>query len=276
MILTWVAAIAMMGADPVYSLDNGVIRVEVDPRVFAIRFVGFRDAANFVAPLPVDAAALEGSGWVDAGGLQTDLIPYTGKDAATRRGPAEVVEYRSDYIAMMGPVSEALGVRVKKEIQLQERTPRARFRVTVQRAGAEPGRYAIRNTVRLNTDCTLRTERTDGEIKALAGVESIFPSVVKSRRYWLIPIPPTSETHSAILGAMAPRVITVNDSGTWTRKLLSPPTDPSAVPSGSTLLCLLDDATKSYAVALQGAALELAPGAIATLEEEWDFEKRGK
>ncbi|NUM52993.1 MAG: hypothetical protein HUU46_05055 [Candidatus Hydrogenedentes bacterium] len=262
-------------AEPTFSLDNGAIRIEVEPRLFAVRFVGFAGKQNFVESLSVDEAVAAGTDWADAGGLHTDVIPYTDKDAAVRRGPAEVVEVRNDYIAMLGPPSEASGVRVKKEIQLDASAPRAQFRVTVQRAGAEPSTFALRNTVRLPVKSTVRLERTDGDIRVLAGADELV-GVVKSRRYWLVPVPPTRALRGVVLGAQAPRMIVANDSGTWTRTLVNPPVDKSKVPNESTFLCVLDSGSGSYGAALQGALAQVKTGEFVTIEEEWTFEKRGK
>ena len=269
------AASALFCAEPTYALDNGVIRIEVEPRLFAVRFVGFRDKPNFVAPLAVEASVAEGKDWTDAGGLQTDLLPYSGKDAATRRGPAEVIEYRADYIAMLGPPSESSGMRLKKEIQLDGDLPRAHFRITAQRVGADPATVALRSTVRLGAKSTVRLERTDGDIRVLAGSDSTIPGVVKSRRYWLIPIPPTTDLRGVILGASAPRMIVANDAGTWTRTLVAPPVDASRIPNASTFVCVLDSPTGSYGAALQGKLTEVKTGELVTLEEEWVFTKRG-
>ena len=268
--------LALLAADSSVVLDNGTVRVVVEPRLFAITFVGFSDKPNFVSPLDVSTDLREGSGVADAGGLVTDLIPYNPKDAAVRRGPAEVIEQRDDYIAVLGPPSEVSGARVKKEIQLDADAPRVHFRVTVQCVAAEAGSFAIRNTIRLPEKNTVRLERTDGDVRVLAGSDIPYTGVVKSRRYWLIPIPPTKDLRGVVLGADASQMIIVNDSGTWTRKIVDPPVDKSSVPNASPFLCLLDSRTGSYGAALQGATTEIKSGAFVTFEEEWTFEKRGK
>ncbi|MCC6796198.1 MAG: hypothetical protein IT366_13845 [Candidatus Hydrogenedentes bacterium] len=263
-------------ADTTYALENAALRIEVEPRLFAVRFVGFKGKENFVAPLPVIEAEAANATWVDAGGLQTDVLPFAGKDAAVRRGPAEIVEQRDDYIAMLGPPSEVSGVRLKKEIQLDADAPRAHFRVTAQRVATEPGNCAIRNTIRLPEKNTVRLERTDGDVRVLAGSDVPYTGVVKSRRYWLIPVPPTKDLRGVVLGADATQMIVANDSGTWTRKIVEPPADKTKVPNASSFLCLLDSRTNSYGAALQGATSEIKNGEFITFEEEWTFEKRGK
>lgn len=260
----------------IIDLDNGAIRVEVEPRLFSVRFVGFSGGPNFVQPLTVGEAAAVGSDWVDAGGMHTDLIPFAQKDAAVRRGPAEVIERRPDYVAMLGPASEQTGMRIKKEVQLLGKSARARFRVTALRVGEGAARFALRNTVRLPEKSTIRIERTDGDVKAVGGTESTGATVVRSRRYWIIPVPPTQDTKGVVLGAFVPRVITVNDSGSWTRRLVSMPKSPEETPNAHTLLCVLDDPSRSYGVSLQGAAAEVKKGETISLEEEWVFDARGR
>ncbi len=266
----------LLSADPSVALDNGTIRVVVEPRLFSISYVGLSGKQNFVSALEVPASAAEGTGAVDSGGLVSDVIPYNPKDAAIRRGPAEIVEQRGDYIAMLGPPSEISGVRLKKEIQLDADAPRAHFRVTAQRVAADAGSFAIRNTIRLPEKNTIRLERTDGDVRVLAGSDVPYTGVVKSRRYWLIPVPPTKDLRSVVLGADATQMIVANDSGTWTRKIVEPPADKSKVPNASPFLCLLDSRTGSYGAALQGATTEIKSGEFTTFEEEWTFEKRGK
>ena len=272
----WIIAVAALCADPAYTLDNGLVRIEVEPRLFAVPFVGFAGKDNFVAPLSVDVAVADGSDWADAGGVQSDVLPYSGKDAAVRRGPAEVIESRSDYIAMLGPPSASSGIRLKKEIQLDANAPRAHFRVTAQRVGAGPATVAIRNTIRLGPKSTVRIERTDGEVRVLAGSDTPLAGVVKSRRYWLIPVPPTVQQRGLVLGAFVPRMSVANDSGTWTRTLVHPPADASKAPNASTFLCLLDSVSGSFGAALQGALAEVKTGEFVAIEEEWKFEKRGR
>ena len=57
---------------------------------------------------------------------------------------------------------------------------------------AQSNLIVLDNTVRVPRRSTLRVERSDGTISALAGTESILPAVVKSAKYWLIPVPPTA------------------------------------------------------------------------------------
>ncbi|MBX7254952.1 MAG: hypothetical protein K1Y02_01230 [Candidatus Hydrogenedentes bacterium] len=277
MLLFLVAAVSGTGAEPdLIVLDNGAIRVEFDPGVFAVRFVGVPGGENAIAPLPIPKESEREHDWVDAGGLQTDLLPFTGLDPAIRRGPGKVLEVRSDYFAVLGPVSSVSGMQVKKEVQLVGREGKARFRVTAFRAGPEPGPCAIRNTARLQAGSSVRLERKEGEVRMLSGGAQLVPFVVRSLKYWLIPVPPTARAEKVVLGAFASGCATENKSGFWTRKLSDKPSKPEGVSNGCTFLCLLDDATKTYGVALQSETKTLATGASMSLEEEWKVERRGR
>jgi hypothetical protein len=275
LVLLFITCCILAETDPI-TLDNGAIRVVVDPDLFSVNFVGCSGGKNFVEPLPVSPEVRARTGWVDPGGLQTDVIPYTASDAAIRRGPAKVIEQRADYVAMLGPPSESTGMRIKKEVQLVGREPTARFRVSAMRVTGEVTETTIRNTVRLPRGSTVRLMREDGEIHVLAGADSVAPAVVKSRTYWLIPVPPTASMNGVILGAFVPRLMVVNASGTWTRRLVNMPGTADDVPNGSTFLCVLDDASGTYGAALQGSAEKTAKEDLLVLEEEWTVERRGR
>src|SRR5688572_14071968 len=85
------------------ALDNGKIRVELESRTFSVRFIGFPGGNNFLEPAHLTETELAGTGWLDPGGLFTDVLPVRTEDAMLRRGPAEVVEQRDDYVLLLGP-----------------------------------------------------------------------------------------------------------------------------------------------------------------------------
>lgn len=266
---------SLLAVEPVV-LDNGSIRVEFDPQVFSVRFVGLPGGSNYLEPLFVSHEDKKGPGWVDPGGLVTDLIPLQGHDASLRRGPGEIVEQRKDYVAALGPLSGETGLRVKKEIALDPIEAKARFTVTVTVAGPKPAAFSIRNTARVARGSTLRVEKADGTIRALAGTTNIFPAVVNSNLFWLVPVPPTAPMKNVVLGAFVPRIVHVGNQGIWRRRIVSAPEQAKLAPNESTFLCLLDDTTRSYGAALQGAVAPIEPCCPLVFEEEWTISKRGK
>ncbi|MFA6240380.1 MAG: hypothetical protein WC655_05605 [Candidatus Hydrogenedentales bacterium] len=263
-------------AEPAIVLDNGAIRVEFDPEFFVVRFVGVPGGENAVAPLPVKSGVIGEREWVDAGGLQTDLLPFTGEDPAIRRGPGKVLDVRSDYFAVLGPPSSVSGMQLRKEVQLVGREGKARYRVTALRVGPDAASCTIRNTARLAGTSTVRLDRKEGEVRVLAGDGPLAPFVVRSLKYWLIPIPPTAPAEKVVLGSFVSGCTVENRSGSWVRKMHNKPAKEEDVPKGCTFLCVLDDATKTYGAALQGPTETLETGESMSLEEEWKVERRGK
>jgi hypothetical protein len=268
------AVLSMTLADAVV-LDNGAIRIEVEPQVFAVRFVGFPGGSNFLDPLYVSPDDRNGSAWLDPGGLVSDVVPIEGHDPALRRGPGEVLEKRTDYLALLGPASSQNGLRIKKEFALDASSAKARYTVSVTVTGPKAASCAVRNTARLANASTLRVEKSDGTIRVLAGADSVLPAVVNSNQYWIIPVPPTAPMKNVVLGAFVSKIVHVNKQGTWTRRIVNPPSDTKAVPSESSFVCLLDSETRSFGAAFQGATTPLEPCCALTFEEEWTLEKRG-
>lgn len=96
---------APVSAQEIITLENGPLRIEIDPAVFNVRFVGFPGGKNFVEPHFIEERDRSGSMWLDPGGVTTDLIPMEEEDAALRRGPAEVVEASDRHVVLLGAES---------------------------------------------------------------------------------------------------------------------------------------------------------------------------
>jgi hypothetical protein len=274
MILLLISA-AIAQAD-LLVLDNGAMRVELDARLFSVRYVGLSEGKNFVEPLAVAKEVRHGTEWADPGGLHTDVLPFDDKEAALRRGPADIVEHTDHSVRLVGPPSPKYGIRTEKEIRLHANKPRALYSVIVRAVSEESGEWAVRNTVRVPLRSTLRVDRADGTIAALAGTESILPAVVKSSNYWLIPVPPAGRMKGVALGAFVPRVRLQNESGVWTRRLVTMPGTAKQTPQQSTFVCVLDNETRSYGAMLQSETAKVSPLAPLVFREEWTIEKRGR
>lgn len=260
--------------DGLLVLENAKIRLEIDPAVFSLRFLGFPGGQNFLETHYLSERERSGDGWLDPGGLTTDLAPSEEKDAALRRGPAEVIERDEFHVVLLGRPSPAMGVRLKKEFRLDGADAHVYFLVTALSERADGPQLALRNTARLPARSTVRVPKHDGALTALQdGVKAPW-AIVNSRDYWLVPVPPTSPVHDLVLGGFSPEAQVKNESGVWTRRIPVPPTDPGKVPNGATTLCVLDDTTRSYGLSLQGAKGTLCAATPVQLTEEWTFEKR--
>jgi len=269
-----ITALAAMAAGPI-ALDNGAIRVEVDPELFAVRFVGGPGGENFVESLYVPSEVRAGKAWADAGGIPTDLVPCEGRDAALRRGPAEVIEHTAHSVVLLGPLSETLYVRLKKTVEIDPREPSARYTVTVIATEPQPQTFAICNTVRVPPETRLRIERADGVLKVLAGAETVEAAAETSPAGWAISVPPAERLEGVVLGAFVPKVTHENDYGAWTREIVSMPADESDVPREATFLCFLDAVSVNYWAVLQGPRVEVRPSSPAVFVERWTVRKRG-
>jgi len=273
-LLTFVFAISSLAE--VIVLDNGAIRIEIDPVVFSVRFIGFPGGANFIEPSYLTEPARAGAGWLDPGGLTTDLVPLEVQDAALRRGPAEVLSQESTRVVLLGAESEALGLRLKKEVRIDASAAHAYFIVTALSSRAEGVSLGIRNTVRVPLRSTVRVPRKDTTFAPLPDMPKAPWALVKSVDYWLVPIPPTARVDKMVLGGMSPALDVQNDAGVWSRRLTLPPTDVVRVLNGTNALVVLDDASRSYGASLQGEQGTLGGATPLQLTEEWTLTRRGR
>lgn len=264
------------GAAGLIILQNTALRIELDPALFAVRFVGFPGGNNFVEPHYIEDRDRDGGAWLDPGGLTTDLVPLDVEDAALRRGPAEIIEQDEHHVVLLGKASPALGVRFKKEIRLDGDAARAWFIVTALSDRAEGPGLCVRNSARLPGRSTVRVPKKEGTFGMLQDETKTPWVIVKSLEYWLVPVPPTSPVKQLALGGFNPEIQVENASGVWVRRLTQPPVDETKLWNGVTALCVLDDTTRSYGAALQGAQGPLTAATPLQLTEEWTFQKRGK
>lgn len=260
--------------DGILVLENARIRLEIDPTVFSLRFLGFPGGQNFLEPHFLAERERSGEGWLDPGGLTTDLAPFEEKDAALRRGPAEVIERDEFHVVLLGKASPALGVRLKKEFRLDGADAHVYFLVTALSDRADGPSVALRNTARLPARSTVRVPKHEGAFTPLQDGAKAPWAIVNSKDYWLVPVPPTSPVHDLVLGGFSPEAQVQNESGVWTRRIPVPPADPGKVPGGAMTLCVLDDTTRSYGLSLQGAKGTLCAATPVQLTEEWTFEQR--
>jgi len=258
-------------------LDNGAVQVVVEPELFAITSIRAGSGTDFVEALPRSPDAVRSGAWMDPGGLVTDVLPVGEGDAALRRGPARVVEQRSNHLTLEGPVSRSTGLTLTKEITLAPPgEPTARFRVTVTSTLSATQRLYVRNAARVPIRSTLRMAKRDDTIRPLAGTDSIYPAVVKSRDYWLVPVPPTATMKGVVLGALMPDLREERAYVTWVRRPVPTPGTAIDYDHGSNVVCLLDSKTRTFGAVLQSALADVDASTPLVFEEEWHFEKRGR
>lgn len=271
----WLIAALALAADPVV-LDNGAVRVEVDPQLFSIRFVGFPGGRNFLQAFHVRDALRDSGGLAHPGGLETRLTPHDRPDAALLRGPAEVIEQTQHSVAMLGPVSEALDLRLKKEVWIHPRQAQAWLTVTVLARRDEGRSWALSNVAHLPPSCALRLDRADGTLEVLEGAEDLAAAAALTERYATISIPPVEPLGRIVLGAFASKVAHVTAEGVWVRHIEDAPRSPRLLPDGVSFVALLDSGDGHYTAALRGPLSATAPAQPLVFRERWALQKRSQ
>ncbi len=269
--LAFALAIPMLLAQTVV-LDNGVIRVEVEPRLFHLCFVGFSGGVNFLDPMVLDRETIEGKGWADPGGLITDVWPAKERDPALRRGPATIESQTRLALVLLGPVSETLGVRMKKELRLDPAAPKATCTLSLLSNSQTPRQLGLRSMARLPLRSTVRLPH-GVELRPLTGAAWDALPAALQEECWTIPVPPTHRVSKTLLGADSDACTVENRSGAWTRTRRDRAPGGSESDGNPPFLCVLDDDTRSYGAALQCAPRNVSLGEPLVFAEEWTFER---
>lgn len=253
------------------ALDNGKIRVEVEPRTFSVRFIGLPGGHNFLEPVHLTATEIAGSGWLDPGGLVTDVLPVRSENAVLRRGPAEVVERRDDYVLLLGPEHPESRWRVKKEIQLARDAGELTYKVTVLSSLKDERDIRIRTTARLNGNGALTVPVAPGRMSLVRGAyEEVLNLLEFPDESYAIPLRSRKLRSRAVLSSPSPEVTMTTEFGVWKRRLEIR----SALPEPETknrirMLALFDDPTHTYEAALEGAQSGANVGSPLVVVEHW-------
>ena len=266
--LLLIALLAGAEGDPVV-LSNEVVRVEIDPLLFCVRYVGFSGGLNFLDSLYVPDKLRKGAEWVDPGGLTTELVPDPGHDPAVRRGPAEVIERTPLSATLLGPVSDALHVRLKKTVEIDPHRPIARYTVAILATRPGPIKLGVCSTARVPQGTLLRVDRPDGAIRVLSGAGEVSSVAKEIADSWQLSVPPALALDRVVVGGFVTRIEQENRDGVWMRRIVTMPASPAEVPHEATFLCVLDNGTASYGAALQGSPAKVTPAGPLVFVEEW-------
>lgn len=100
------------------AIENAAVRVEVDPQLLSIRYVGPPQGPNLVESLHVEARDRRLEDWLDAGGVTWDIASTPEHDAPLRRGPATVLAHTANRVVLLSPASTESPYRLKLEITI--------------------------------------------------------------------------------------------------------------------------------------------------------------
>lgn len=265
-----IGALASAASGPV-ALDNGKIRIELDTRTFSVRFIGTPGGNNFLEPVHLSPSELDGRGWIEPGGLVSDVLPIHPDNAVIRRGPAELIEGRDDYVLLLGPEQPESRWRVKKEVQLTRDTAALTYKVTVLSSLKKERDVRIRNTARLAWSGTLGVPVAPGPMKLVRGrFEGVDGLLQYPEGSYIVPLYSTSKRSRAVLASPAPEVSMATNFGVWTRRLeIQSSLEEPEAENRVRMMTLLDDETHIYEAALEGAQSGVNVGAPLVVIEHW-------
>jgi hypothetical protein len=143
--------LALSAITGVLVLENDLVRVEIDPEVMAVRYLGPPMGPNLVEPLYVSRLDRRGKAWLDAGGVGWEVVAASGsRDAALRRGPAEVLAHTVNRVTLLSPVSQDAPLRLKLDFLLADSAPEVEVTAVLSTdAGDLPAPVALRCLFRL-------------------------------------------------------------------------------------------------------------------------------
>lgn len=277
MLLYSLCIILVAGAAPAgpVVLENQHLRVEIEPRTHSLRFFGRPGGWNFLEPVHLTTTDLNANGWIEPGGLFTDILPLERANADLRRGPAEVVEHRPDFLLLLGPEQAATGWRFKKEFLLTRDKAELVFKLTVMSNRKEEREVRVRTTAQLGWAGTVYLPREAGRLALLRGTWPGVEDLLTSEdSYYVLPLTTSVARRRAVLSSPAATQIVQSPAGVWTRRIevrSAVAGEESALHTRS--LALLDDPSHTYQVALEAGQRGVNVGAPMIVQEFWTLEE---
>lgn len=269
-LLALYGALILQGAPII--LDNGAIRVEIDPTVFAVRFIGVPGGENFLVPRYVQPAVQRNGSLADAGGLGADLQPMDAPDPAIVRGPAEVVEVSDRFVALLGAPSDGMGIRIKKEIRLHERAPEAWYTVTAMSSSQVPVRFSLRSYADIAQDLTLILPKGEKEPRVLTGLGPISEIVAGDGPAWRISIPPPRNFDETAVAFDLVEFTVEGDRGRWVRRMLASSERKSAGSESWPFVFVSTHRQQRCQAIFQTPVLDLDAATPIAIREHWTVE----
>jgi hypothetical protein len=261
------------------ALDNGAIRIEVDPQTYSVRFLGHPGGANFIDPVHLTERQRNGKGLVVPGGVMTDVLPVSEGEAMLRRGPATVIEHTSDYLLLLGPESPSTGLRVKKEYLLDQNSAGLEYRLSVLSSLKEQRAVTIRATAQLPWGGVLKLPKTEsGDLVLIRGS---YPgiSALLSRQDSLYSVSleeePGRENAVLRLKDFLGVIESARKYGTWTRSATVSSAGEED-PSLPVAMALIDDYSRTCQVALEVSQAGVNVGAPLVYVERWALTMPGE
>ena len=263
---------SFLGAPGVLALDNGAIRIEVDPDLFAVRFIGRPGGENFLDPIYVRDSVRISEGLVDSGGLTSAVEPAGLQSAALSRGPARVIDSGPYHLVLIGPVSEESGLRIRKELRIDPVEPKAWFIVTVLSLKKEAVELSVVNSARLPMGTAVSIPGSEGaSFHALEDGIGTLPVDGAGGGSAIIPLSPRVARLIGRWGGPAGGVVIENATGIWIRKIEGALAEAPAYVDKASLVLSIDDEAMRYSVDLRSARADVDSATPLILREAWEL-----
>ncbi len=264
----WVVSLALGAAPDIVALDNGAMRIEIDPREFVVRFVGKPGGENFLDPVIQGERTPADAEHTPSAGLTTQVLPFPDDDALTH-GPAEVLRQGPLHAVLMGPVSPENGLRVRKEFRLADTEARAVFTVTVLAEKPDPLEVTVRNEARVPIGSALSAATGDAPLQV---IESPAPLELKMDALGPIDVPPADIPGRVMLGALTATLFHYRGQTRWAREVADVRLPVNAFPGGRNAVLVLDRPANDYTATLAGAPGKVTSAAPLVFRELWIIE----
>jgi len=273
-LLAFCALTALCGMDGGVVLDNGAIRVELDPVTYSVRFLGRPGGPNFVDPLYMTPWQRRPGALVMPGGIMSDVLPVREDRAFLRRGPAAVLEQRRDYVLLMGPACGETQLQVKSEYLLDRNAPELTYRLSVLSSRRAGQTVAIRVTAQVPWAGALAfPAHGDGVPGLIRGAFPGYPGALAAEDgKHRLPLGVQRGREQAVLRAPVAQLEVTRPSGTWARgaALISAG---EGEETNVELLVLLDDQSQTCQIALEARQTGVNVGVPMVFVETWRLEE---
>jgi hypothetical protein len=264
----------LLGAPEVLALDNGAIRIEIEPELFAVRFIGKPGGENFLDPIYVRDTVRNSEGVAESGGLTTIVEPMGLRAAVLSRGPARLIDSGPYHVVLIGPVAEESGLRIRKDIRIDPKEPKAWYTVTVLFLKKEPVELSVVNSATIPMGTTVSTREPEGA--SLHALEDALGALeVEAVGGGVVFVPPSLRVagRKGRWGGSAGGAAFKNPNGIWVRKIDGPLLDAQAYNDEAPLVFSINDKAMRYAVEMRSPRTSVDSATPLILREMWQLEE---
>ena len=251
-------------------LENRAIRIEIDPQTFSLRYVGRPGGPNFLDPVYLTERQRNEGGWIAPGGFISDVLPVSARDPAMRRGPATVIEQRSDYVLLMGPLSLRNQLQVKKEYILPRDGDVLTYKLSILSPMKTPHDVSVRITAQLRWSGQISFPKpVHGPPRLVHGRYPEWNGIMgQADKFYAIPLAERSGRDRAVLRSRINQVSITDGNVIWTRSA-SVTSAGEAESRAVDFFALIDDQSNICQIAFEARQSGVNVGAPLVYVETW-------